>query len=89
MAVKDLVSADLAGERVMLHLGSGVYFGLDGVGMRIWDLIQEPRTVSDIQRTILEEFDVAPDRCRQETLAFLQDLAVHDLIQVAEHAPDP
>ena len=88
MAVKDLVSADLADEVVMLHLQSGVYYGLDAVGVRIWEMIQEPRTVSEIRSTILEEFDVAPDRCQQEMLAFLQDLAVHDLIQVTEHAPD-
>ena len=88
VAVKDLVSADLADEVVMLHLQSGVYYGLDAVGVRIWEMIQEPRTVSEIRSTILEEFDVAPDRCQQEMLAFLQDLAVHDLIQVTEHAPD-
>jgi len=88
VAVKDLVSADLAGERVMLHLGSGVYYGLDGVGMRIWDLIQEPCTIAEIRHTILDEFDVAPDRCQQEMLVFLADLAAHGLVHVTPNAPN-
>jgi len=40
---KDQVSCDLAGEAAILNLKNGVYYGLDPVGARIWNLIQEPR----------------------------------------------
>ena len=36
----DQVSADLAGEAVILNLESGVYYSLDEVGAYIWSLIQ-------------------------------------------------
>ena len=39
---KEQVSADLAGESVVLHLKNGVYYGLDAVGTRIWALINTP-----------------------------------------------
>ena len=84
VATKDQVSADLADEAVILHLESGVYFGLDTVGAQIWALIQEPRSVSDVEEAILKEFEVAPDRCERELCAFLQELAAHKLIEVSD-----
>jgi hypothetical protein len=43
VATKDQVSSDLGGEVAILDLKAGVYYGLDTVGARIWNLIQEPR----------------------------------------------
>ena len=43
VATKDQVSCDLAGEAAILNIKSGVYYGLDPVGARIWTLMQEPR----------------------------------------------
>ena len=43
VATKDQVSCDLAGEAAILNIKSGVYYGLDPVGARIWNLMQEPR----------------------------------------------
>lgn len=80
--VKDQISADLADEAVILHLESGVYYGLDGVGARIWALIQEPKVVNDVRDTLLDEYDVDPERCESELLAFLEELAAQALIEV-------
>ncbi len=87
-AAKDQISADLSDEVVMLHLKSGVYYGLDAVGARVWSLIQEPRAVSEVRDALLEEYEVDPDRCERELLAFLQELAAQGLIEVqdAPHA---
>ena len=46
VASPDQVSSDLAGEIVMLNLASGTYYGLDEVGARIWNLVQQPTPVS-------------------------------------------
>ena len=82
VATKEQVSANLAGEGVILHLKDGVYYGLDPVGARIWELIQEPKTVNDVRDTILREYDVEPDRCERDLLALLQELAGRGLIEV-------
>jgi Coenzyme PQQ synthesis protein D (PqqD) len=79
---RDQVSSDLAGEAVVLSLTSGVYYGLDAVGARIWNLMQEPRTVYSIRDAILEEFEVEADRCERDLLAFLQRLAAEGLIEI-------
>jgi|SRR5665213_1697808 len=50
VVAKDQVSCDLAGQAAIPNIKSGVYYGLDPVGARIWTLMQEPREVSEIQK---------------------------------------
>ena len=69
VAVKDQVSSDLGGEVAILDLTGGVYYGLDEVGSRIWELIQEPIVVNQIQATIVEEYDVDSVRVERDMLA--------------------
>ena len=80
------VSCDLAGEAVILQLQDGVYYGLNPLGTRIWNLIQEPKAVRDILGTLLEEYAVAQDRCEQDLLTLLQELASRQLIEVRDEA---
>jgi hypothetical protein len=82
VATKDQVSCDLAGEAAILNIKSGVYYGLDPVGARIWSLMQEPREVVEIQNTITGEYDVEPERCAQDLMALLEKLLAEGLIEV-------
>jgi hypothetical protein len=83
---KDQVSAELAGELVILDVNAGIYYSLESVGARIWLLIQEPRRVQDIRDSLLEEFDVDPQRCERDLLAFLRGLADKGLLHVTNEA---
>ena len=83
-SVKDQVSTSLEEEAVILNLGDGVYYGLNVVGARIWDLLQEPRTVREILNIILVEYEVEPQRCRQDLLILLKELAAKKLIEVKD-----
>src|SRR5262249_26432086 len=72
VASREQLSSDLGGEAVILGLKSGVYYGLNTVGARIWSLIQEPRTVEDLRNTILSEYQIESERCEGDLLALLQ-----------------
>lgn len=76
------MSADLAGEVVIVNLNNGVYYGLDGVGYRMWSLIQEGKTVQQIRDTIVEEYEVEPKRLEQDLLGLLQQMADEALIEL-------
>jgi hypothetical protein len=83
--VRHQVSSDLAGETVILNLDTGIYYGLvDEVGARIWSLMQAPRTVAEIRDAILEEYEVAPERCEHDLLALLERLAAEGLVEILE-----
>ena len=81
---KDQVSCDLDGETAILNLKNGVYYSLDTVGARIWQLIQVPSKVSDIQGVVLEEYDVDANRCERDLRNLLQKLAAEGLIEVKQ-----
>jgi hypothetical protein len=82
VAAERQVSCDLADEAAILDLNSGVYFGLNAVGAHIWKLVQTPRTVNEVRDALLEEYDVAPERCERDLFALLQELITHGLIEV-------
>ena len=78
---KEQVSCDLAGETAILNVKSGVYYGLDEVGARVWELIQSPRRVSEVRDALLEEYDVDPSRCEADLVTLLEQLAETELIE--------
>jgi hypothetical protein len=76
------VSCHLVDEAIILALKSGVYFGLNAVGASIWKLIQEPKTVTEICDALLEEYNVELQRCEQDLIVLLRELAAHGLIEI-------
>lgn len=84
MAIQDQVSTSLEDEAVILNLKDGVYYGLDPVGARIWELVQQPQSAGAIRDILLKEYEVAPDRCEQDLLRLLQELAARGLIEVKD-----
>ena len=83
VAVKDqVVSVDLAGEAVILNLTSGIYYGLDEVGSRIWEIMQEPSSVQTIRDKLLEEYDVEREKCEQDLLELISQLKQYGLVEV-------
>ncbi len=83
-AAPEQVSCDLAGEAAILDLKSGVYYGLDAVGARIWELIQQPKAVSEVHAALLEEYEVESERCLSDLLSILQSLSDNKLIEVRD-----
>jgi hypothetical protein len=82
VAGKDQVTSDVAGEAVILHMRSGRYYGLAQVGARIWHLISEPKRVSEIRDAIVQEYDVAVDRCERDVVTLLEEMAEQGLVDV-------
>ena len=84
VVAKDQVSSDLGEEVVILNLKKGMYYGLDEVGARIWNLIQEPKAVDEIRDLLLDEYDVEPERCERDLLALLEELVAENLVEVRD-----
>jgi hypothetical protein len=83
VAGQEQVSTDLTGEVVILNLHNGEYYGLNEVGARIWSLIQEPRTVGDLCKVLLEEYtEIEPVQCESEVVALLEEMAQANLVEI-------
>jgi hypothetical protein len=79
---KDQVSCDLQGEAAILNLNNGVYYGLDPVGARVWNLIQQSKTFAEVRQAMLEEYDVEADRLDADLRELLGQLKEQGLIEL-------
>jgi hypothetical protein len=68
------LSATIGEESAMMSIETGNYLTLSRVGTRIWELIEQPTTVSALCARLTEEFDVTAEHCRAEVDQFLTDL---------------
>ena len=80
VASDEQVSTSLGAETVILGMEDGVYYGLDAVGARVWELLASPRLVAELVRVIVGEFDVTPEQCERDVLALLDDLSERRLV---------
>ena len=78
----DQVSCDLDGETVLMSIEKGMYYGMDPIASRIWELILEPHSVVDLCNTLLAEYEVEREPCEQQVHDFLQTLQEEGLIVV-------
>lgn len=73
----DWLSAKVGDELVMMSATSRHYVGMTEVGARVWELIEQPRSLDSLCAALQEEYDVAPDVCRADVEAFLRELMDH------------
>lgn len=78
----DLIAAEMDGDLVMMSIEQGEYYGLSGVAPRVWALLEQPISVTEIAAVIEREFEVEGDACRQDMLRFADDLLSRGLVQV-------
>jgi hypothetical protein len=76
------ISCNLKDEAVILSLSGGVYYGLNSVGSRIWELVQTPRLVREIRDILLAEYDVNDELCTAELIELLEQLSYWKLLRL-------
>jgi hypothetical protein len=58
------------------------YYGLNSIGAFIWNLVQEPKTLNEVERAILNEYDVEEETCYNDLKEIIKDLMDKGLIEV-------
>ncbi len=86
IATPEQVSCPLGEESAILNLKNTVYYGLNPVGARVWNLLQQARTVGELRDAILDEYDVEAGRCESDLLELLEKMRTEGLIQVRSAA---
>ncbi|MER8650881.1 PqqD family protein [Mesorhizobium sp. M0586] len=74
-ASKDAVACEFGNGLALLDMRSNIYYSLNSVGAYIWELIQEPRPISEIRSAVLDRYNVDPERCRADVDGLLKGLA--------------
>ena len=85
VAKPDQVSADLGDETIILNGQSGRYYGLEGIGITVWKLIQNPISIQAICDGILADYDVEPERCLEDVSSLMTELIDEDMVKIERH----
>ncbi len=79
----DMLSAEIGGEAIMMSIEKGAYFGLNPVATRIWDLIEQPKSVAALIQTITDEYEVSTEQATDDVQVFVADMIERGIAQIA------
>lgn len=82
VATKQQVSCELGDEAAILNMKNSVYYGLDPVGARIWQLLQQPTSISAIREVIIQEYDVTPQQAESDLRDLVEKLLAEGLVEL-------
>ena len=77
---EDVDVTELNGEKVMMDLDKGKYFMLNETGSVIWDVINEPKSISEIIESVVTKYDIDKETCESKVLEYLEKLNHEELI---------
>lgn len=77
-----LFTSDIDDEIVMADMQNDAYYGLDSIGSRIWQLLEEPRTLHEICQRLIEVYAVEESICQSEVVEFAQQLLDRKIVRV-------
>ena len=84
----EVVSQEVDGETVLLDLESESYFGLDEVGTRIWQLLNEGSNLQTVFDILLGEYDVDEKQLKKDIQDHVAQLVEAGLISLTSLNPD-
>ena len=73
---------EIDGEAAMMNIQTGKYYGLDEIGSRIWELMEQKIQVKAIIDQLKKEYDVSEQQCKTDVLNLLNELKTNQLIEV-------
>lgn len=77
---RELLFNEIDGEVVMLSIENSEYYGMDKVGSRIWELLEQPYSFRGLITKLIEEYEVSEEQCNKDTLAFIKKLTDKKLV---------
>jgi hypothetical protein len=76
-----VMSRFVGDETVLLDLASGMYFGLEGVGKRIWESFADGKSLGETAAIIASEFEVDEEQAQADLTQFATELIERGLLE--------
>jgi hypothetical protein len=73
----------LGDETVLLNVETGIYFGLDAVGSRFVELLEQNGNLAAAHDAILKEYNVAPEVLEADLLRLAGQMKAKGLLEAA------
>ena len=76
----DAMVRTMGDEAVVLHVPSGEYFGLNAVGVLVWDLLDGSTDLDGVTERVTEAYDVDRATARHDVAALVDALDAAGLV---------
>lgn len=78
----NLLASQMDDEYLVMSIELGSYISLRDVSARIWEILEQPHTMTSLTALLLTEYVVDPDVCQKEVAAFVQQMAEARLLAI-------
>jgi Coenzyme PQQ synthesis protein D (PqqD) len=91
----NVVARVIAGETLIVPVRRGVadlasLFSFNSVGSTIWEALEKPRTADELASVVADNYDVSPEKARQDLELFLGDALAAGVVQtVPQESANP
>ncbi len=80
----DVLTQEISGEMVLLDLSSEQYLGLNEVGTKVWQLLQDGKDLKMVFDILQQEYDVAADILGNDLNQLITDMHKAGLVEIKE-----
>ncbi len=80
----DVLTQEVSGEMVLLDLSKEQYLGLNDVGTKVWQLLQEGKNLEMVFETLLEEYDIDAELLKSDLNQLISDMHEAEVVEVKE-----
>jgi hypothetical protein len=77
---EEVASEVLDGEAVLINLSNGMYYSIDGVGGRIWELIERGVCLDNVVQDVVARYEVDEQTVGADLQTFLNELIAENLV---------
>jgi hypothetical protein len=84
---EEVIAQRAASTLVLLHLGSGQYYSLDEVGIRVWELCDGAHNIPEIVSIICQEYAAPAEQVERDVRDLVEDLSREHLLNVGGRSP--
>ncbi|MGO9751515.1 MAG: PqqD family protein [Solirubrobacteraceae bacterium] len=82
-----VVHETIDGEAILIHLGTGTYYSLDGAGAEVWGLLAAGVDVDSLLAAARERYDGDPVELKRGLSSLLEELSREGLLIEGEPRP--
>ena len=77
----DVLFQEVFGEMVLLSPRKGMFYSLNGVGARVWELLCQFGCAEKVMPALLAEYEVSEERLRGDVAKLIGDLCEVQLLE--------
>ena len=85
----DVTAKVMDGEAVIIHLGTGIYYSMDGVGCSLWECVTAGGDVDAIAGSLADRYGIGRDAAAGDLGRLVDELVAQQLIVEAGNGGQP